>query len=247
MKNSLLFFCCLLYGFSVLAQKPIAKNLEGVVVSKSKDIAGVHVINITTEKATITNNKGFFSILASINDTLVFSAIQYKKTYVIVDQNNYAQNDFIIYLKDQVTELDEVILNKSTLITAKSLGLPNADAKVLPQSERLLHDADHGPMFGGLSVNFNKLLNAISGRTKMLKKRVARDQKYARSQAIRNSYTDSIFTTDLKIPALKIEEFMLFCETDENFNNISKAKNDFIVWDFLTKKSIEFKKIKNLD
>jgi len=248
LKNFILIFCCLLCSVSLVAQKAIAKNLEGTVVSKSEDIAGVHVINLTNEKATITNSNGFFSILASVNDTLMFSAVQYKKVYSIVSQNTLLQDNFIVYLRDEITELDEVILDQRTIVTAKSLGLPNADVEILPQSERLLYEADHGKLFPTiLSLNFNKLLNRITGRTKMLKARVARDQQYERSQEIRNSYADSIFTTDLKIPRLRIEEFMLFCETDERFNEVSKSNNDFIIWDFLTKKSIAFKKTANLD
>lgn len=248
MKNFTLLFCCLLFSVSLLAQKSIAKNLEGTVVSKSEDIAGVHVINLTNEKATITSSNGFFSIAVSINDTLVFSAVQYKKVYTIVTQNILLQENYIVYLRDEVTELDEVVLDQRTLVTAESLGLPNADVAILPQSERLLYDADHGKLFPTiLSLNFNKLLNRITGRTKMLKARVARDQQYARSQEIRNSYADSIFITDLKIPKLRIEEFMLFCEADASFSELSTSKNDFIIWDFLIKKSIAFQENDKLE
>ncbi len=245
-----LFFLLFFFLLQLLIAQETVKKIEGVIVNENNDVSGVHILNISSDKATITNLNGHFSIPAKLNDTLVFSAVQFKKETIVVSEIIMALNVLTVELETIVMELDEVILNKSTLVTSKSLGLPNADVKVLPQSERMLYDADHGEFVYyyaiGLSINVNKTLNKISGRTNMLKKRVARDQKYARSQAIRNSYADSIFTTDLKIPALKIEEFMLFCETDENFNNISKAKNDFIVWDFLTKKSIEFKKIKNL-
>lgn len=53
--------------------------MEGKVYSKDGDVAATHVLNITSKRATITNISGFFAIQVQLNDTLVFSAVQFKK------------------------------------------------------------------------------------------------------------------------------------------------------------------------
>lgn len=242
MRRYILFLSFLSVCFYANAQQVYYKSVKGAVVSNTQEVNGVYVINTTSGQATITNANGYFVMPAKEKDTLLFSAVQFKKKQLIVTKAILAKKNNIVYLEETLEELNEVVLDNRTFVTAKSLGLPNADAVVLPQSERLLYDADHGPMFGGLSVNVNKLLNAISGRTKMLKKRVARDRKYLESQQMRNSYADSVFVKDLNIPKNRIEEFMLYCEYDSEFNSIAKEKNSFIIWDFLTRKSIAFLK-----
>lgn len=247
MKKYIFFLTFIGVCFYANGQDVLYKAVKGAVVSKSQEVNGVYVINTTSGQATITSARGYFVMPAKEKDTLIFSAVQFKKKQLIVTREILEKKTNLIYLEETLEELNEVVLDNRTFVTAKSLGLPNADAVVLPQSERLLHDADHGPMFGGLSLNMNKLLNAINGRTKMLKKRVARDRRYAQSQQMRNSYADSVFIKDLSIPKDRIEEFMLYCEVDNEFASVSREKNDFIIWDFLTRKSIAFLKEDNLD
>lgn len=228
----------------------VSKNVKGTVASTNANVSAVHVLNITQNKATITDAKGNFSIAAKVWDTLVFSGIQFKKKQLAVTSKMITSKRIIVFLEETVVELDEVVLHNQT-VTAKSLGLPNADAKVLPQSERLLHAADHGKFayYYGIAVviNLNKILNSVSGRTKMLKKRVARDQRYTRSQNLRNKFTDSIFKKRYGIPAERIEEFMLFCEYDTRFDYVSIHANELELLNFLRRKSGEFRKNNKLD
>ncbi|WP_435315472.1 carboxypeptidase-like regulatory domain-containing protein [Cellulophaga fucicola] len=242
MKKNLLFLIFISACFFANGQVVLYKAVKGTIMSTAEEVVGVYVINTTSGQATIANANGFFVMPANETDTIIFSAVQFKKKDIIVTKKMLESKNNIIVLEETLEELNEVVLDQRTFVSAKSLGLPNADAVVLPQSERLLHDANHGPMFGGLSINMNKLLNAINGRTKMLKKRVARDRRYARSQEMRNSYADSVFIKDLNIPRDRIEEFILYCEVDSEFNSLAREKNDFIIWDFLVRKSLVFLK-----
>ncbi len=53
-------------------------------VTASSDIDRIHVINKTANKFTITNDDGEFRISASLNDTILISAIQYKPIDILV-------------------------------------------------------------------------------------------------------------------------------------------------------------------
>ena len=235
------------------AQTLFSAQLEGRVYSKEGDVAATHVLNTTTQRATITDSNGFFSILAKLNDTLVFSAVQFKRKQIVVTSSILESKFLSIPLEDALTELDEVVvmpynltgdvtrdmdrLKTDLVVTSSTLGLPNAYVKVPTQAERELYAATANPF-----MSFDPLINAITGRTKMLKKRVARDKKYARTQRVRESYSDSIFQRNLKIPQDKINDFMYFCEVDPAFQFIVDTHDRLKIWAFLRKKSITYRK-----
>ena len=80
-----------------------------------------------------------------------------------------------------------------------SLNKVEIDELPLTQNERKLHDADAGPWghIGlGFGVNFHKLLNKISGRTKKLKAIVDLDDRDKCINRLRRDYESIIFEND---------------------------------------------------
>jgi hypothetical protein len=235
------------------------------VYSSDGDVAATHVLNTTTKKASITDINGYFSILVHLNDTLVFSAVQYQKKTLVVSASILESKFISVALEAANIVLDEVVvtpynltgelgrdmgrLNVAPAITASGMGLPNANVKPLMQSERLLREASMGPLSLGTftSIPFNPIINAISGRTKMLKKRVARDINYNKSQQLRTQFADSIFVRQLKIPVNRIDDFLYFCEVDPDFNNIMDSADVLKVWDFILRKSAVYRKNNGLE
>ena len=100
---------------------------------------------------------------------------------------------------------------------------------------------------GGGLIPLNPILNAISGRTKMLKNRVNIDNTYARTQRVQEFYADSIFKADLKIPYEKIDDFMYFCEVDSVFQATVDTRDKLKIWEFLVKKSVIYRDNNDLD
>lgn len=241
------------------AQSGLQKDLEGRVRSKDGDVSATHVLNTTTKKATITDINGFFSIPVRINDTLVFSAIQFKKKQIVVTSAIFSSAMLIVPMEDALTELDEVVVTPYNLsgditkdlvtleiepvVTASTIGLPNAYVKVPTKPERELFEATTG---GGL-VPLNPILNAISGRTKMLKKRVARNNLYDRTLRVRAFYADSLYRTELKIPEAKTDDFFYFCEIDPNFQGVVDTHDLFKIWEYLENRSTAYLANNNLD
>ena len=257
-KYHLLIFFFIGISTTVVGQSFFTKKVEGRVYSKEGDVAATHVQNITTKKATITDIKGFFAITANINDTIVFSAVQFKKKQIVITSEILAQSIWNVLLEDALNELDEVIVTPYNLtgdltkdakviaiepvVTSSTLGLPNAYVKPLTKAERELFEATTG---GGIPLN--PILNGISGRTKMLKERVKRNKKYERTQRVRAFYADSLITSDLKIPQLRISDFMYFCEVDDAFSSIVDTHDQLKIWRFLQKKSILYRENNGLD
>lgn len=264
-KSNSLFLCFFLAFHLLSAQSYFIKSLEGKVLFDAKGITDVHIMNTTAGKATISDEEGRFTIDVTLGDTLLFSAVQYKRKSLVISTAILQSKIVYIRLEEFVNELDEVVVRPYNLsgdlmrdmqqmkidpvVTASTLGLPNAYVKPMMQSERLLREASLGPFSIGMltSIPFNPLINAISGRTKMLKKRVARDKKYLLSQRVRNYYPDSIFVKQLGIPEESIADFMYYCEVDEHFDSIVATEDHIKILNLLLIKSKAYRKNNDLE
>lgn len=249
--NHMLIPCCLLMAAWAQGQDYFSEKLEGRVYSDDGDVAATHVLNITTDRATITDSDGFFAIPARLNDTLVFSAVQYKRKQIIVTISLLESKLLLIPLEEALTELDEVVVTPYNLsgdmmrdlsnltiepvVTTSTLGLPNAYVKPISKAERELYAATANPI-----MSLDPLINTITGRKKMLKKRVERNKRYARTERVRDFYVDSLYTTELKISKGKIDDFLYFCEVDPDFQSLVDTHNRLAIWAYMRKKSLVY-------
>ncbi|NKI30323.1 hypothetical protein HCU67_00085 [Muricauda sp. DJ-13] len=237
-----------------VAQGQNVKLLKGKVIAPGEDVTGVTIQNVSTKKATITDFEGNFSIEVRELDTLVFSAVQLKRKILPVTEPIFNSSFVRVPMQAFVNELREVVVLPYNLsgdlntdakamnvapVTAESLGLPNAHAKIPTQSERKLMQASYGKFNLGmlLSPPLDPLINMITGRTKMLKNRVAVDKKYAKTNAVEASIVDSLFLSELKIPKRKIADFMYFCEVDDEFQQLVSRKDQLLLWEYLLRRS----------
>jgi hypothetical protein len=163
-----------------------------------------------------------------------------------------------IGLEEALTVLDEVTvtpynlsgdlikdlatLELDPIVTASTLGLPNAYVKIPTKAERELTAATANPI-----MSFDPLINAITGRTKMLKQRVERNKLYDRTERVRDFYEDSVYQKDLGIPLEKIDDFLYFCEVDPKFQEIVDTHDHIKIWDYFLQKSLIYRKNNFLD
>lgn len=244
--------------------------LKGSVTAKSGDVTGVTVQNLTSRRATITDLDGNFTIRTAVGDTLVFSAVQFRRKVVPVTDALFATAFVIVPLEEFVNELQEVVVQPFGLsgdldadlhglqlgkdVSAVALGLPNAGKAHPTQSERLLAEAKGGvwslgagAVGAGTGIPINPLINAITGRTKKLKNRVKVDRTYARTQNVRSEVTDSILEVEFQIPRAKIADFMYFCEVDQRFQNLVDQGDGLKLWSYLLDRSKVYRKNNGLE
>lgn len=238
-----------LMGVRLSAQTFDPKMLEGRVYSSDGDVAATHVLNTTTKKASITDVDGRFSIAVHLNDTLVFSAVQYKRKTLVVSADIMESKFISVTLEDTNIVLNEVVVTPYNLtgelgrdmerldvapaVTAAGLGLPNAYVKIPTQAERRLFEATSG---SGL-IPLNPIINAITGRTKKLKELVAVEKQYARTERVKQFYPDSLWVKELGIPENKIDDFLYFCEVDSAFTTVVDTADKLKIWDYFKLKS----------
>ncbi|KJD33515.1 hypothetical protein PK35_06610 [Tamlana nanhaiensis] len=223
-------------------------------VESTADVENIHVINKNLNQFTITNVVGEFKIMAKLNDTLQFSSIQHKPHSVIVTSSIINLRAVKVYLEEQVNELDEVMVGNfltgdlmSDLKNIKGkppinfydVGIPGYTGKPATQSERRLDEASKfspklngNSMGGGGSVSILPVINAITGRTKMLKKRVKIEEKEELMQSIKGRVAKDFFLSNPLDESLHVD-FFYFCADDENFIKRCKHKTDFEILAFL--------------
>ncbi len=238
------------------------RELQGRIVSDEAEITFVTIQNLRTERATITDLDGYFAIRAAVGDSLVFSAVQLKPQEIVVTPGLYESTFFQVSMELRVTELEGVTLMPYDLsgnlgsdaealgvspVTAESLGLPNAGIPIPTQSERRLLEANSGPLLYFPGVNFNKLLNALSGRTKELKARVKMEREDRILEGLRESLSDSIYLKQLRIPQDRLSGFMYFCAADPEYPKQVAANDQLKLWEFFVRKSEEYRESNGLE
>ncbi|NER18226.1 hypothetical protein [Spongiivirga citrea] len=263
LPNKKVIFLFLTFFTSVFYAQELEENLIiGKVFSKdSVEVSNIHILNLTQKKATITNKKGLFSIHAKIGDTLLLSSIQFKKK-IVIDTLIINQKITKILIAENSIELKEVIvtpnnlsgylindmgnLNLPKLPTAANSGIPNAHVKRKTQNERKFYTARTWD-FRLTSVKLDPIINAISGRTARMKRRVKQEKKDSEYQSYYLALGDSLVVKELQIPKYRIYDFYFFCEEDPSFDSITKIKSTWEVWKFLKYKSTEYRVLNNLE
>ena len=246
LKN-ILSISCLLIVQALFSQ---TIQLKGEIVANG-DLENIHVINKTSSRFTITGENGEFIIPVKLHDTILFSSLLYHPKEIVVYQKMMEEGIVEVSLTDTTYELNEVVLGKVLTgdlmddvsavegepITARKLGIPSYEGPPPTQSERRLKEATTG---GGF-VPLNPILNAISGRTKMLKNRIKMERRDDLMYVIRRSLEDKLFEME-DLPQERRNEFFYFCSEDDIFIQRCNVSGDIEILEMLLVKLQEFKK-----
>lgn len=198
------------------------KILHGKIIVETGNASGVTIINLVNEKTTLSDSNGNFYILAKADDLLVFSSVNLEYYRRIIDEQDLKTPIINIKMTPKITELKEVVVNKHPEINSVSLGISPKGIKKYTPAERKLATASSmrlNPM------GFDPLINAISGRTKMLKKELEVEKKERLLLIINALYKEDYYVTVLKIPTDYIKGFQYYCIEDKKFAEILKSKN----------------------
>ena len=217
--------------------------IKGKVLYKNVSVASANVINNTSQAATTTNDDGEFDIEVKLNDKIIFSSVQYQIREITITKEILQKNRIVIDVNDKITELDEVVVTPEN--TEKFLDLKEEEFKrydyTFDKSTRVSNVInEQGKLKDG--INFINLYKLIRENLKKVEEENA-VSSYKPSNLIREFYDDIFFTSNLKIPKDKIEEFLIFC--DDNFPSriLLKKDNEFELIDFLVKQSEKYQKI----
>nr|WP_041999283.1 carboxypeptidase-like regulatory domain-containing protein [Capnocytophaga canimorsus] len=211
----LLFFATQL----LTAQK--LRTVIGKVVVAGNPIENVHIQNLHTQKFTVTDTSGYFSLLVAESQVLQLTHVGLQtvfKTITAQDMDSFA--GFVIEMKPQITELSEVEVSKYQKIDAKELGIIQHEVKKKSFAEKRVYSASSSG--GGLIIG---LINAVTGRTKMLKKIALNETNLAIADYIKLNMSDFL-KKELKINEEQIDLLAYFVMEKPAFHQAVRNKQN---------------------
>lgn len=229
-----------IFFFSILSHWAVSQEIvRGKVVTDGTASDRINVVNTSTEKSTITDEAGYFSIPAAVGDALVFSAVNLETKRRVIESKDLGETIMVVKMSTSIIPLNEVKINDNAGITAENLGIiPKGQKKYTP-AERRLNEATTG---GGI-VPLNPILNAISGRTAMLKKEVAVEKKERLLVKLDGWFEEKYYIQHLKLPREYIKGFHYFLIEDVDFVRALKAKNKTLTKFLMNKLVLDYKEI----
>ena len=242
-------FVVLIIFFTTIGFGQSEKLISGKIVVKNATPSGVHIINLVNEKEVISDEKGEFKILAKVDDLLVFSSVNLDYQRKIIETNDFSNGFFTMEMTSKINQLDEVEVVYYEKINAVDLGILPKKASEYTPAERRLKTATSldptlsiGNMAGG-SISLDPLINAISGRTKQLKRELEIERKEFAIKKLTNLYSDEFFVKRMKIAKENVNGFKFFCVENEDFRNTLKSKNKTLLILKMSELSIQYNKI----
>lgn len=215
-----------------------AQNKTGVIngklVSDEKLTAGIDVVNLVNEKATISDSQGDFKIEASVGDLLVISGKNFEYMRYSVDTDDFSA-PVVIKLVAKPIELEEAVVNPYARINAVDLGIIKPGQKKYTHAERRMYAATSTPV--------DLVANLINGKLSQLKKEIEVEKKEFYLQRLEILYTDSYYINKLKIPSEQIGSFKYFVVEDAALASSMDDKNKDLIEFELSRLAIQFLKI----
>jgi len=206
------------------------KWMKGQVSSEGIPLEGINIVNASTKVMVVSDSYGSFSILAKVGDILNFSAVNYEDLRKYINIQEFKMGNIVVDLTPKSIDLKEVIINGHPEISAENLGIIPRDQVKLTSAERKLQTAgDFKPihllgLLGGM-LAVDPILNAINGRTAMLKKAVTVEKKEFLMAKMEGLFEDKYYIETLKIPEEYIKGFQYYCIEDPDFVRTLKEKN----------------------
>ncbi|MDG1394906.1 MAG: hypothetical protein P8P55_08830 [Flavobacteriaceae bacterium] len=224
-------------------------ELSGQIIANGQ-LEGIHVINKTAYRYATTDQNGFFIIEGKLSDSLYFSSIQYIPKTIVLSTQNISTKSITVTLSESINALDEVLIG--TLLTGDlnsdignsdakrpidfyDLGIPGYTGPRMNLTERRLFEANNGPLIPlriPPSINFYKLLNMITGRSKVLKKHAKLDYDKQTIRRIKEVIAP-LFFINHELEKEKRMEFYYFCADAPDFQERCRGKSDVEILEFL--------------
>ncbi|WP_405207902.1 hypothetical protein [Aquimarina sp. LLG6339-5] len=232
-----------------------SQRLKGFIVADSLEGFAINIVNYTKKIGTTNDERGYFEIPAAINDSIIFSSVQYDIVSLIVGESDVNNENFRITLTPVVRKLDQVHISDVNLsgnidkdtkgieikpfVNNESLGLPFRGIKQPTQVERRIYTAKSGII--------DRPINYLNGTLKKLKKIKAIQDLDKLIHRGETSFSVTFFINDLGLPEDLISDFMYYCAEDNYFENLLENTKKLSLLEFFQTKAKSYKELKEID
>jgi hypothetical protein len=247
LKIVILCLSCQLCFSQVLTRKA----LHGKIINDSEQIETGLVFNINSQTGDLIDNKGMFSILAKVNDTLLVTSLGFKSQKIVLKEADFASSFYTIKLEAVANELLSVVVyakhvphndfgNTQKVVDTQYYD----DAQSSPDNMLMIPTGTGDPYAMDVIRVYNKVFKKLF-KDNPDKEDFVTDMSF-RNVAI-HSVSYSFFTNKLKMEDDQIALFLMYCENDPKSKTYLNASQQFEIMDFLINKYDAFKNIAAVD
>ncbi len=245
-------FLFLWFSFAAFSQETTQK-VSGSIVNdnNSLPIPNVNIINLNKVRGAVSNDKGYFEIEASLNDTLHLTFIGFQSLKIRVTNDWLKNQTTKIQMTEKAIALEEVIIQPYTLT-----GYLEIDSKLIPERQNYRYSISglsQGYETGEYSPNaFGRVMGSIFNPADMLynffgkrSRELNRLKKAKKDDTVRNllesKYDRETVALMLGIDKRDIPEILQKCNYSETF---VKTANDLQILDAITQCYEEYRVLK---
>jgi len=264
MKLNLLLFLCLSTAMMSFSQDIERIEISGKIVVNSEDLENVTIYNTSSNRGTLTDDKGKFKLEVALFDIIEVRALQFQNFTFTIDKNIIDSKKATVFLVEKVNKLNEVVilpydLTGNLVIDMESVKTFNPDLDAIyfgigdisayefpdDNKSKVENIAARGP---GNDIRYQMDGAAIIGlllkplfKSIKEKNEKKKDQIIARSSTGLTDYYSARYITDnFKIPEDNIDEFIIYVESHGLDYSMLKKGKEMEFLEFLTLKSDEF-------
>ncbi len=189
---------------------------------------------------------GSFSVLAKVNDTLVFSSLAFKSKKIVLSEGDFIGAKLIVKLDVFTNELAEVLIRAKKELnpiqgnTQKYVDLKYFEDEKSSPKNRLM--PPNGTIENGMDfVRIYKDVLGVLRAKNPQKTDFYKETSF--SEVVMNKVNYSFFSNTLHLKDDEIKLFLIYCENDSKSRVFMQPSEEFRLMDFLITKNEEYKKI----
>lgn len=233
-----IFLFCL--SFCGMSQEVKRVLVEGKIIVEGDDIEGITVYNTSSNKGSVTDENGEFSIAVALNDFIEVRALQYQNFDFKVSEAILKSKRIRVILIEEINKLDEVLVmtkglsgDLNTDMSSVKTFNPKLDALYfgIKKSDEYEFTDDNRSEINNIAMHSQSqtMVNGLNIRNvvdqlllPLFRSKVKDKQAVGISEVPVNSvkyYFGSSFLVDnFNIPEHRVEEFISYVEDDESFD-----------------------------
>lgn len=234
-------FCQFCFG-QIESRKP----LKGQVRNDLAPVENVIVFDANSKTGAVVNQYGFFTVMAKVNDTLVFSSLTFKSKKIVLSEKDFITPQFVVTLEVFTNELKEVLIAaKKDLDPVAGGSQKYVDLMYFGDEKSALKNTamprDGSIEYGTDFVRIYKDIVKILRKNNPEKIDFYKDTSF--SELVLKKVNYSFFANTLNLKDDEIKLFLVFCENDPKSRTLMQPSEEFQLMDFLITKNKEYKKI----
>ncbi|GAA3624005.1 hypothetical protein GCM10022397_07220 [Flavivirga jejuensis] len=237
-------------------------QISGKIIVESSDVAGITIYNASSNKGTITDGNGAFTLRVKQDDLIEVSALQYQNINFEINEAIIQSKSMKLFLIEEIYKLDEIVVstkglsgNLNTDIQNTNTFKPKLDALYfgVKYSDNLDLKDDYRPKTKNMTMNTQRqrminglnVVNVVDQLLLPLFRSGIADKKGSGIpdvpvESIKYYFGSEFIVDNFNIPTHRVEEFIRFVESkDFDFSLLNYGKEmEFL--ELLNKKSTEF-------